>query len=553
VFKSDRIAFLEERVRRLEEQNLSLWREKTSGIEALDAAVSLGHFDTSMNKLNDPLPILRETIKRIRSIIPLRAAAVYLVGPDSSFAPSLCSPSEALPEVESAAERLIEDRTFSWAIKRKKPVFTGLGRYETPLLLHVLSTISRTRGMLVGILDRGGEDISDSSLSLLSVTLSASAGALESFELYSSLRVLNAELSNRMEQLEESRNELQRYRTFLEEQVEARTRELARANDEMKMEIAERMRAEEELRSNETMLKHALEGVGEGLWMWDTSSGEVELSPLTMEILGCAADASSCPPEMRTMEGWETLILQDDAEKVRYKKNKCLSGDVQGYSVEYRVADRNREVRWILERGRVVLRDGEGRPLRIAGTHSDVTERRRLEDQIRYQATHDYLTGLPNRYLFSDRLSQAIAQARRKDRKVALLFIDLDNFKVVNDTYGHDVGDDLLRDAAVRMEQVFREMDTVCRLGGDEFTVILPEPGDRSGVEKIAERLLEAFKIPFSVSSHTIMLEISVGISIFPDDGLDIEMLLKKADLAMYRTKEDGKSAFAFASDVPQP
>lgn len=547
--RRNRISFLEERIKRLEEQNAYLWKEKMFGIEALDAATSLGHFDTSMNKLDDPLPILRETVKRVRGLVPLKSAAIYLVGSDSSFYPAFCWPQGALADLEKRATALIEDRTFAWAIKRCKPVFTGLRERRPPLLLHVLSTISRTRGMLLGVVDEGWENVADYSLALLSVTLAASAGALESFELYRDLRRLNSELSAKMNQLEDSRAELQRYRVFLEEQVEARTRELAKANDEMKMEIAERMRAEEELRSSEKMLKHALEGVGEGIWMWDTASGDVELSPLSREILGCASDVAACPPEMKTMEAWEALIHPDDVEKVRYKKNKCLAGEVQGYRVEYRLPDVRGTDRWILERGRVVLKDARGLPLRIAGTHSDVTERRELEEQIRYQATHDYLTGLPNRYLFSDRFSQALAQARRKNRKVALLFIDLDNFKTVNDTYGHEAGDDLLKEASERLRKVFREMDTVCRLGGDEFTVILPETGGRDDVERVAERLMEIFDIPFTVGSRDILLQISVGISIFPDDGDDDQTLLKKADLAMYRTKKHGRSAFAFAAD----
>jgi len=547
--RRNRISFLEERIQRLEEQNAYLWKEKMFGIEALDAATSLGHFDTSMNKLDDPLPILRETVKRVRGLVPLKSAAIYLVGSDSSFYPAFCWPQVALPELEKRAAALIEDRTFAWAIKRCKPVFTGLRERRPPLLLHVLSTISRTRGMLLGVVDEGWENVADYSLALLSVALAASAGALESFELYRDLRRLNSELSAKMNQLEDSRAELQRYRVFLEEQVEARTRDLAKANDEMKMEIAERMSAEEELRSSEKMLKHALEGVGEGIWMWDTASGDVELSPLSREILGCSADVAACPPAMKTMEAWEALIHPYDVEKVRYKKNKCLAGEVQGYRVEYRLPDGSGTDRWILERGRVVLKDAGGLPLRIAGTHSDVTERRELEDQIRYQATHDYLTGLPNRYLFSDRFSQALAQARRKRRKVALLFIDLDNFKTVNDTYGHEAGDDLLKEASERLRKVFREMDTVCRLGGDEFTVILPEAGERIDVERVAERLMEIFDIPFTVGSRDILLQISVGISIFPDDGDDDQTLLKKADLAMYRTKKHGRSAFAFAAD----
>jgi len=549
MLRRNRLSFLEERLRRLEEQNAYLRQEKAFGIEALDAASSLGHFDTSMNKLEDPLPILQETVKRVRGLIPLQAAVVYLVGDDSSFYPAYCSPPDALPELEKRVAALIEDRTFVWAIKRRKPVLTEFREKHAPLLLHVLSTISRTRGMLVGVMDKGWEDVSDYALSLLSVALTASAGALESFELYRNLRKLNMELSSKMIQLEESRNELERYHVVLEERVETRTRELAQANDEMKMEIAERMRAEEELRSSESMLKHALEGVGEGIWMWDVASGQIDLSPLSMEILGCSADSSACPPEMRWMEGWERIIHPDDVEKVRYKKKKCLSGDTQGYRVEYRVPGPDGTPRWILERARVVLRDDVRKPLRIAGTHSDVTERRELEDQIRFQATHDYLTGLPNRYLFYDRLSQAIAHARRKKRKVSLLFIDLDNFKTVNDTYGHDVGDELLKEAAERLRKVFREMDTICRLGGDEFTVILPEAGDRSEVERITERLLEFFDTPFPIDSGSVRLQISVGISVFPDDGPDIETLLKRADLAMYRTKKHGRSAFAFAVD----
>lgn len=249
------------------------------------------------------------------------------------------------------------------------------------------------------------------------------------------------------------------------------------------------------------------------------------------------------------MKGWETLIHLDDAEKVRYKKKKCLAGDMQGYKVEYRVPAEDGTDRWILERGRVVLKDEQGLPLRIAGTHSDITERRGLEDHIRFQATHDYLTGLPNRYLFTDRFSRILAHARRKGCRVTLFFIDMDNFKSVNDTYGHDAGDELLKEAAERMAKVFREMDTVCRLGGDEFTVILPETGDRAEVRRIANRLLGTFENPFIVHSSSISLQVSVGISIFPDDGDDAETLLKKADLAMYHTKKHGRSSFAFASD----
>ncbi len=133
-----------------------------------------------------------------------------------------------------------------------------------------------------------------------------------------------------MAQLEDSRNELERYHVVLEEQVETRTRELAQANDEMKMEIAERMRAEEELRSSESMLKHAAEGVGEGIWMWDVASGEVDLSPLSMEILGCAADVAACPPEMRWMEGGNGSFTRMMWRRSG-TRSESTRGDTQGY------------------------------------------------------------------------------------------------------------------------------------------------------------------------------------------------------------------------------
>lgn len=545
---------LEQRVKYLEEQNAFLWKEKNYAVHSIEAAAFLGSFDTSLNRLDDPMPILEETLKRVGGLMGFKAAAIYLVGKDSSFFPALCVPGDWLPEIEEMVFRRIEDRTFARAVKRKHAVFYGFSETEPFQVLHVLTTVSRTRGMFVGILDQDWQELSDYSLALLSVVFSAAAGALESYELYQNVRNINADLSARMDQLEESRKELDRYRNFLEVQVENRTRELARANEEMKLEIAERMRAEEDLRLSEKMLKLTVEGVGEGLWKWDVSLGRVELSSLSREILGCNNENGEivCLQEARTMKAWEERIHEDDRGKIHRKKQRCLSGEVQGYRIEYRVRGRDGQWRWIMERGRVMMKDARGFPLRIAGTHSDITGRKKLEDQIRFQATHDFLTGLPNRYLFSDRLAQLIAHARRRKNRVALFFVDMDDFKGINDTLGHDAGDALLGEAASRLLHCVREMDTVCRLGGDEFTVILPDVADRAEVEGVAKRIIEAFSSPFTFGDTGLSLAVSAGIGIFPDDGNSVDLLLKKADMAMYRAKEKGKNTYAFASDAPK-
>lgn len=541
----ERIADLERRLRSLEETNAFLWKEKSFAVENLESAVTLGSFDTSLNRLDDPRPILEEIVARAATILPFKSAAVYLVREDSSFTQALCSPPEQAAELEELVSRRIEDRTFAWALKRRKSVLSGVSGPEPLHLLHALSTISRTRGMFVGILEGEWRHLSDYSLSLLSVLLSAAAGALESFELYRNLRRLNMDLAERMSQLEESRRELEEYRKFLEQQVEQRTMELSRTNEEMKMEIAERMRAEEDLRSSEEMLRLAVEGMGDGVWIWNRATGKTDLSPLSAEILcGGAEDPAFCISKSASAEAWERIIHEEDGERLSRRKERCFAGETATYSAEYRVLGKDGQERWILERGRVVRKDPEDRPLVIAGTHTDITGRKKLEEHIRFQATHDFLTGLPNRFLFEDRLTQVLARAKRQKRKAALFFVDMDGFKKVNDRYGHLAGDTLLKESGARIVACVREMDTVCRLGGDEFTVILPDIGGAGEAETVAGRIIEAFREPFFLGEERVFLSLSVGAGIFPDHGETMEELLASADEAMYRTKGQGKSIF---------
>lgn len=174
----------------------------------------------------------------------------------------------------------------------------------------------------------------------------------------------------------------------------------------------------------------------------------------------------------------------------------------------------------------------------------DVTERVRAEEKIRYQALHDLQTGLPNRMLFNDRLSLALANAHRRQGLLAVMFMDLDRFKTINDTLGHDIGDQLLQGVAKRLKDCLRESDTVARWGGDEFTLLLPEVIDVKEAANIAQRILEALKPAFNLEGHQLHITNSIGIALYPDDGEVAETLLKNADTALYRAKKQGRNNY---------
>ncbi len=185
-------------------------------------------------------------------------------------------------------------------------------------------------------------------------------------------------------------------------------------------------------------------------------------------------------------------------------------------------------------------------PPKFIAVLRDITERKRWETQIYALAYSDPLTGLPNRLLLRDRLEHAIAAAQRNRCLVAVLFVDLDNFKHVNDSFGHHVGDQLLRDIAERARGCVREIDTVCRVGGDEFVVVLPELHDAQDAGAVARKLLACLARPYRVDLHEMHVTPTLGISVFPHHGADAETLLRNADAAMYHAKENGKNAFRF-------
>lgn len=202
------------------------------------------------------------------------------------------------------------------------------------------------------------------------------------------------------------------------------------------------------------------------------------------------------------------------------------------------------EVYW--EEARIApVRDASGTITHYVAVKLNITDRKLAQDRLIFMASHDVLTHLPNRRLFFDRVTQALELARRNDTKLALLFIDLDRFKPINDNWGHAVGDLLLQALAQRLKACVRAADTVGRLGGDEFVVLLPEVANEEGAVKVAEGIREALRQPFEIADKSLGISASIGIALFPQHGVDAIELARHADEAMYRAKEEGRDRFA--------
>jgi diguanylate cyclase (GGDEF)-like protein/PAS domain S-box-containing protein len=245
--------------------------------------------------------------------------------------------------------------------------------------------------------------------------------------------------------------------------------------------------------------------------------------------------------ELGAMEFWE-MVHPDLREIVKERGLARQAGAAaipQRY--EIKILRKDGEVRWLDYSAGLI--EFEGKPA-VLGTAFDVTERKRAEEQIRSLAYHDSLTGLPNRLLFADRLAMAVAQAHRQEQKLGVLFLDLDRFKVINDSLGHTLGDRLLQVVAERIEESLREGDTVARLGGDEFTLLLPGIARAEDAAKVAEKVLESLRRPLPLDGRELFVTGSVGISVYPDDGIDPETLVKNADAAMYRAKDQGRDTY---------
>lgn len=309
--------------------------------------------------------------------------------------------------------------------------------------------------------------------------------------------------------------------------------------------ITARKELEKSLEDNLTILKMALEGAQEAVWEWDLLTGKATFSPQYYTMLGYEPDEFPA-----TQDEWLAHIHPDERDAVLHKIQEGLGRRQELHITEYRMRAKDGGYRWIQGRGKVVAFDGVGRPSRMVGINTDITERKQSEQQISFMAYHDKLTGLPNRALLFDRLAQAIAQARRDGKRVALLFSDLDGFKAVNDEHGHEAGDTVLRMSAQRFLACVRAVDTVARFGGDEFAIILGNLDAPEQAGSVAEKIVQAFGQSLTLPDGAeCKVGVSVGISIYPEHGSAMDNLIKAADHAMYESKRRGKNMYTLFAE----
>jgi diguanylate cyclase (GGDEF)-like protein/PAS domain S-box-containing protein len=246
--------------------------------------------------------------------------------------------------------------------------------------------------------------------------------------------------------------------------------------------------------------------------------------------------------------GQTPSLIKSDRQKPEFYKNlwqTILAGEVYN---EVFVNRRKDGSLYYEEKTITPLKDNEGRITHFVSTGKDITERMHIQERLQYMTQHDALTDLPNRVLLFDRLMQALVRARRHNRLLAVLFIDLDRFKNINDTLGHEAGDQLLQQLSARLRRCVREDDTVARFGGDEFVILLDDVILESDINDMAKKVLEELVPPFNIGSQQLYISASIGISLYPNDGQDSSELLKNADVAMYRAKERGKNTYQFYS-----
>jgi diguanylate cyclase (GGDEF)-like protein/PAS domain S-box-containing protein len=299
--------------------------------------------------------------------------------------------------------------------------------------------------------------------------------------------------------------------------------------------VTERARAEHALRESEERYALAAQGSNDGLWDWDLRDDRVYYSERWGEMLGLAPGQLGDRPDE-----WFERVHPDDGARLRRDIEEHLTGETRLFRSEFRMQHPDGTWRWMLARG-VAVRRLDARPHRMAGSLSDVHERRSAEQQLLHDALHDGLTGLPNRMLFLERVGRALLRSRRAGRGCAVLFIDLDRFKLVNDTLGHAVGDALLVEVGARLRAALSPQDTIARPGGDEFLVLLEDIGRPEDALQCADRIRACFARRVRVRGHDLHVGISVGVAIADTRHQAAEDLLREADTAAYRAKAQGR------------
>lgn len=323
------------------------------------------------------------------------------------------------------------------------------------------------------------------------------------------------------------------------EELESAYEEGIALEEELQNHLEQLQEKQQALTETEEKYRLVVEGSNECIWDWDIKKHNMNFKR-TKILLGYDEDEM---PD--TYETWASLVHPEDFENTAATEQQHLDGKTPFYYSEYRMRNKWGEYRWIQARGKAVW-DSEGKPLRIAGSHVDVTEQKRLMKEMYEMAYYDELTQLPNRTLFYDHLKKILASHQRRNQQFGIITLDLDDFRRINDTRGHPVGDKILLEVAERIKGQLQQNEFVARSGGDEFYILKSKLEHTDDLQHFAQRILAIFEAPFKIDEFEFFISASAGIAVYPDHGTDRDTLLQHVDVALSEAKTSGKNKFWF-------
>lgn len=326
-------------------------------------------------------------------------------------------------------------------------------------------------------------------------------------------------------------------------ELEATFEELAATEEELRAQYDELMESQARLEESESRYRTILESTSDGIWELDTKNNKLFISSRFAEMLGL--DQKTFNNSNNSTINWYNLLHPEDKEYVfdKYRSQELLAIDTIQF--ESRMQTNSGNYKWFLNKSKN-LRDIHGHIYKKIGAITDIDDLKMYQQQLHYNAYYDTLTGLPNRLYLYENVASDIVKSVEAQQNGALIFIDLDNFKIINDTFGHSTGDILLQKTAEKLCRICPGKNNIIRLGGDEFIIVLNNINSVQEVEQVAKKLIDSFNEPFNLEELVVTSTLSIGICLFPKDGEDLGTLLKNADTAMYKSKNAGRNSFAF-------
>lgn len=312
--------------------------------------------------------------------------------------------------------------------------------------------------------------------------------------------------------------------------------ELSATDDELRSQYSILSDTQEDLVKSEQRYKLILDATNDGIWDWDLLTGEVYFSDKWYDVMGY--DKASYIHDGVT---FESLVHPQDLEKIKKIRKAYFNRELEEYECEYRIRTKDGSYKWLLSRGEAFFNE-EGKPIRMIGSHMDISKLKEYQQDLKKLAYYDQLTGLYNRTYLNEKFSIGVTDTGIE----AMIFVDTDNLKFVNDTLGHTYGDKVIIQVSKKLSSITTPNCSLFRLGGDEFILYLKGVENKNAVENYVKNIISSFKTPVFIEDNTINITVSVGVSLFPQDGTTVDNLLKCADMAMYKSKENGKNRYSF-------